>query len=250
MLFPPHFIFFNLSFDVYSSCASCRGCPFSSLMLLGEVPHQYSYLDKKGEFRVCVCSQERQPRLWLWKSLILAPVAILGCGFVFSPACPECDLNSLKLYRWIFTEFHVGSSFLCSHCPSLEAGDRRKQTSPLPLLLGRPNSIRLLLNILSLVPSFSSWIPLLLWFCVQMIFCGDLALRKCCLLPEKKMMLLPCTAKMIISIPSFIGAGSSCTTGMLSFSLCLLFIFLSTSWWDCHCLLEKGLAQASSATFL
>lgn len=83
-----------------------------------------------------------------------------------------------------------------------------------------------------------SWISVGIWPLGNIVYCLI------------KKMLLHCTAEMIISFPSFIGAGSSCTTGMLSFSLCLLFIFLPSSWWGCHCLLEKGLAQLSSATFL
>lgn len=64
--------------------------------------------------------------------------------------------------------------------------ERTDFTPDTALLLGRPNKIRHLPNIPSPVPSFSSWISLLLWFCVQLNFCGDLALRKYCLLPDKK----------------------------------------------------------------
>lgn len=64
--------------------------------------------------------------------------------------------------------------------------EKRVLTSGTALLLERSNNMRHLANIPSPVLPFSSWIPLLLWCCVELIVCGELAFRRCCLLPGKK----------------------------------------------------------------
>lgn len=173
--------------------------------------------------------------------------SLLGCGFSLLP------VSSVTWTTWNFiSRFSLSSLWDHLSCAGTarplwqEMGESRPQLWHCPAFRQTQTFTKhsissaffSLPGCLYCCGSVFSWISVGIWPLGNIVYCLI------------KMMLLHCTAEMIISFPSFIGAGSSCTTGMLSFSLCLLFIFLPTSWWGCHCLLEKGLAQPSSATFL
>lgn len=192
------------------------------------------------------------PGCGFWRVSFWLPwTSLLGCGFSLLPVL------SVTWTGWDFTtRFSLSSMWDHLSCAGTalplkqEMGEKSPHLWHCPAFGQTPQHEAFAKHSISSAFFFflDSTTAVLSWFSVGIWPLGNVVY--CLEKKKKEEMLLHCTAEMIISFPSFIGAGSSCTTGMLSFSLCLLFIFLSSSWWGCHCLLEKGLAQASSATFL